>query len=46
LFIPIMREFVEMMYQFENDYIFDSSKAEKALSTSATDYNVGIPTIL
>jgi len=42
LFIPVLREFVEMMYQFENDYIFDSSKAQKFLNENPTSYQVGI----
>ncbi len=42
LFIPVLREFVEMMYQFENDYIFDSSKAQKFLNENPTSYKVGI----
>ncbi len=46
LFIPVLREFVEMMYQFENDYIFNSSKAEKALGIQATPYKDGIASII
>jgi nucleoside-diphosphate-sugar epimerase len=42
IFIPVLREFVEMMYQFENDYIFDSSKASKFLNEQATSYQVGL----
>jgi nucleoside-diphosphate-sugar epimerase len=42
LFIPVLREFIEMMYQYENDYIFDSSKFEKAFNLQATEYKVGI----
>ena len=42
LFIPVLREFVEMMYQYENDYFFDSSKFEKAFGMSATSYKMGI----
>lgn len=42
LFIPVLREFVEMMYQFENEYVFDSSKAEKAFSIKPTFYKEGI----
>jgi nucleoside-diphosphate-sugar epimerase len=42
LFIPTLREFVEMMYQFENDYIFDSKKAERALAIQPTSYKEGI----
>ena len=42
LFVPVLREFIEMMYQFENDYIFDSSKAEKFMGMDATSYQKGI----
>jgi len=42
LFMPVLREFVEMMYQFENDYIFDSSKAERFLNEKATVYKEGL----
>ena len=42
LFVPVLREFVEMMYQYENDYFFDSSKFEKAFSMTATSYKTGI----
>ena len=42
LFIPVLREFVEMMYQFENEYVFDSSKAAQAFNLKATLYTEGI----
>ncbi|MBA4054985.1 MAG: NAD-dependent dehydratase [Marivirga sp.] len=42
LFVPVLREFVEMMYQFEGDYIFDSGKLEKAFELTATPYTEGI----
>jgi nucleoside-diphosphate-sugar epimerase len=42
LFIPIMREFPEMMYQYEQDYIFDSSKYEKRFGIFATKPEEGI----
>ncbi len=42
IFIPVLREFVEMIYQYENDYFFDSSKFEKAFGMSATSYKMGI----
>ncbi|MDH4091517.1 MAG: NAD-dependent epimerase/dehydratase family protein [Cyclobacteriaceae bacterium] len=42
LFMPVLRESVEMIYQFENDYIFDSSKFERAFSLKATTYQEGI----
>jgi nucleoside-diphosphate-sugar epimerase len=46
LFMPTLREFVEMMYQFEDDYIFDSSKASRFLNEVATSYKAGIPETL
>jgi len=42
LFVPIMREFPEMMYQFEQDYIFDSSKFEKRFGITATSPAEGV----
>lgn len=42
LFVPVLKEFVEMMYQYENDYIFESTKFEKASGLKATDYKTGI----
>jgi hypothetical protein len=46
LFVPVLREFVEMMYQFENDYIFDSTKFENAFNQKATSYEDGIASTL
>ena len=37
-----IKEVVEMLYQWEFDYIFDSSKFEKAFGVQATSYEVGI----
>ena len=42
LFIPIMKEFPEMMYQYEQDYIFDSTKFENRFGISATSPKDGI----
>jgi nucleoside-diphosphate-sugar epimerase len=42
LFVPIMREFPEMLYQYEQDYIFDSSKFEKRFGIFATPPEEGI----
>ncbi len=42
LFVPVLREFVEMMYQFEDEYIFDSTKFEKAFNLTATPYQEGL----
>lgn len=46
LFVPVLREFVEMMYQFEEDYFFDSSKFEKAFNLEATPYKEGISQVM
>lgn len=46
LFVPVLRENKEMMYQFEHDYRFDSSKLERALNVQPTDYRTGIKAAL
>ena len=42
IFVPVMREFPEMLYQYEQDYIFDSSKFEKEFGVFATPPEEGI----
>jgi nucleoside-diphosphate-sugar epimerase len=42
IFVPVLRENDEMMYQFEHDYRFDSTKIESAFGLSATPYRQGI----
>ncbi len=42
LFIPIMKEFPEMLYQYEQDYFFDSTKFEKRFGIVATQPKDGI----
>lgn len=42
VFIPVLRENDEMMYQFEHDYRFDSSKIESAFGLFPTPYRQGI----
>ena len=42
LFVPVLRENEEMMYQFDYDYRFDSSKIESAFGLQATPYREGI----
>jgi nucleoside-diphosphate-sugar epimerase len=42
LFVPIMRELGEMLYQNEFPYEFDSSKFEKAFNFRPTGYEDGI----
>jgi len=46
LFIPVLRENAEMMYQFDYDYQFDSSKIESAYGLQPTPYRQGIATCL
>ncbi len=36
LFIPVMREFPEMLYQYDRDYVFDSAKFEKRFGIKPT----------
>jgi nucleoside-diphosphate-sugar epimerase len=42
LFVPVMKELGEMLYQNEFPYVFDSSKFEKAFQFKPTDYEEGI----
>ena len=46
LFVPVLRENDEMMYQFEHDYRFDSTKIETAFGLTATTYREGIEATL
>ncbi len=42
LFMPLMKELPEMMYQYDRDYLFDSSKFEKKFNFEPTSYKAGI----
>ncbi|MFA5081243.1 MAG: NAD-dependent epimerase/dehydratase family protein [Hydrogenophilaceae bacterium] len=42
LFMPVLRENEEMMYQLDCDYRFDSTKIETAFGVEATPYRQGI----
>jgi len=46
LIIPIMREMPEMLYQYDRDYVFDSSKFEKRFNVKPTSYIDGIKEII
>ena len=46
LFVPVLRENREMMYQFEHDYRFDSGKVAAAHGLEATGYREGIASTL
>lgn len=42
LFMPDVKEMVEMLYQNENDFLLDSSKFEKAFNVAPTPYRDGL----
>jgi len=42
LFIPEIRETVEMLYQYDSEYLFDSSKFSRAFGFAPTPYGEGI----
>jgi hypothetical protein len=46
VFVPVLRENMEMLYQFERDYRFDSTKLERAFGLTATAYREGIAATL
>lgn len=46
LFDQTMRETTEMMYQYDRDYVFDSSKIEQAFDLTPTPYEEGIQQII
>ena len=46
LFVPIMREMPEMMYQYDRDYDFNSSKFENRFDFTPTPYDDGIKEIV
>jgi nucleoside-diphosphate-sugar epimerase len=42
LFMPVLKEMPEMMYQNDRDYFFDSSKFEKRFKMNPTSYSEGV----
>jgi nucleoside-diphosphate-sugar epimerase len=42
IFMPLMKEMPEMMYQYNRDYYFDSSKFEKRFNFTPTTYQEGV----
>jgi hypothetical protein len=42
LFSGVIRERVEMLYQNESDYLFDSSKFDKVFDFKTTSYEQGV----
>jgi len=41
-FVPVVKESIEMLYQNEQDYLFDSTKFEKSFNFIPTSYQAGI----
>jgi len=46
LFVPAMKEVIEMLYQYEKPYFFDSSKIEKKYGLKPTSYKEGIREVI
>jgi len=46
LFMPLMREMSEMMYQYDRDYIFNSDKFSKNFDMKPTSYQEGVKKIV
>ena len=46
LFMPVMRESHEMLYQYEKDYVFNSAKFDKRFKFETTSYQDGIRAIV
>ena len=46
LLMPVMREMVEMMYQYDRDYVFCSSKFEQRFDFGPTPYHEGIQNVV
>jgi nucleoside-diphosphate-sugar epimerase len=42
IFVPTLKEMPEMMYQYDRDYFFDSSKFEKRFKFIPTSYQEGV----
>ena len=42
LFIPLLKEMPEMMYQYDRDYFFDSSKFDARFNFRTTTYEEGV----
>jgi len=46
LFMPLMREMPEMMYQYDRDYVFNSDKFNSHFDFKTTPYLEGIKAIV
>jgi len=46
IFVPIMRETHEMLYQYDRDYVFDSTKFEQRFDYQPTPYAKGVEEVI
>lgn len=46
IFVPVMKEMVEMLYQYDRDYVFLSRKFEEKFNLTPTPYKEGLRTIV
>jgi nucleoside-diphosphate-sugar epimerase len=46
IFVPVMNELKEMMYQYDRDYVFNSDKFNKRFNFTPTSYKDGIAHII
>jgi hypothetical protein len=46
LFVPLFRELSEMVYQYDRDYIFNSSKFEKRFGLTPVDPEKGMAKLI
>jgi len=46
IFVPVMREMPEMLYQYDRDYVFNSDKFEQTFKFTPTSYEQGLKEII
>ena len=46
IFMPLLREMPEMMYQYDRDYFFDSSKFNEHFNFTPTTHEMGVRQIV
>jgi nucleoside-diphosphate-sugar epimerase len=46
IFVPVMKEMIEMMYQYDRDYVFNSEKFNKRFKLEATSYEEGLKSVI
>jgi nucleoside-diphosphate-sugar epimerase len=46
IFVPVLKEMSEMLYQYDRDYFFDSSKFDSRFKFKTTSYQEGVKNIV